>query len=409
MERKHIAHFTNTYKPFTNGIVRSVGSFRQALTELGHNVFIFAQQVKDYQDEEPFVFRYPAVELPLQEYPLTFPFSPFVDTLLPSLKLDVIHAHHPILLGQAAAHQARELKLPLVFTHHTRYQLYSHYVPLPEELVKKVIDRWVGDYMAHCHHVVVPSHSTKMVLQERYGITDQVSVVPTGIDLAPFAAADGPARRQQEGWGDDIVLISVGRLAQEKNWRTLLAAIPAVIDRYPNVRLVILGDGDQREELEKYARELDITAQVQFPGNVPFADVASYLKAADIFCFASITETQGLVTLEAMAAGLPVVAVAGPGTSDVVTDNQECILTDNDSDALAKGLLALLADSANWDRYQEAARQKASQFAQQAQAQKLLEVYENAIVDQQAERTIKMDEQRPIFQFDWQELFQFES
>ena len=118
----HIAHFTNTYHPVTSGVVRSVSSFRQALSDLGHNVFIFAQTDREYKDKEPFVFRYPALQLPLQEYPLTIPVSNFVDTLLPSLKLDVIHAHHPALLGQVAARKAEALNVPLVFTHHTRYR-----------------------------------------------------------------------------------------------------------------------------------------------------------------------------------------------------------------------------------------------------------------------------------------------
>lgn len=358
MDRKHIAHFTNTYRPFTNGIVRSVSSFRQALTEIGHNVFVFAQHVKDYTDEEPFIFRYPALELPLQAYPLTIPVSSFVDTLLPALKLDVIHAHHPVLIGQAAAHQAKALHVPLVFTHHTRYQEYSHYVPLPQELVKKVIDRWVGDYMAQCHHIVVPSHSTREMLAERYGIMDRVSVVPTGIDPTVFSGANGRSWRQQQGWQDNIILISVGRLAEEKNWRTLLAAMPPVMDAYPQVKLVILGDGSERDELGNYTRELAIANRIQFTGNVPFAEVPNYLKAADIFCFASITETQGIVTLEAMAAGLPVVAVRGSGTVDVVEDGLESILTDNDSEAIAGALLTLLENKEMQQQFRQAAPKK---------------------------------------------------
>ena len=405
MARKHIAHFTNTYQPFTNGIVRSISSFRHTLTELGHNVFVFAQQVKGHVDKEPFVFRYPAIELPLQAYPLTIPVSSFVDHLLPSLKLDVIHAHHPILLGQAAANTAKSHSIPLVFTHHTRYQEYSHYVPLPRELVKKIIDRWVGDYMSLCHHIVVPSESTKIILAERYGITDQVSVVPTGINPDTFNNADGRTLRQQMGWQDNLVLISVGRLAEEKNWRTLLAAMPPVMAAYPQARLVILGDGDERAALAALAKKLGIAAQVQFLGNVPFADVPTYLKAADLFCFASVSETQGIVTLEAMAAGLPVVAVRGSGTADVVTDGVEGLLTDNNKDALANGLLTVLGDEPAQKGYRAAGPKKAQQFDEKSQAQKLLDVYDRAAAAQKANKKVITDPHRPIFDLDWQELF----
>ncbi|MFZ1395599.1 MAG: glycosyltransferase [Candidatus Promineifilaceae bacterium] len=408
MQRKHIAHFTNTYLPFTNGIVRSISSFRQALTEMGHNVFVFAQQVKGYTDQQPFVFRYPAIELPLQAYPLTIPVSPSVDNILPALKLDVIHAHHPVLLGKTAVNKAKALNIPLVFTHHTRYQEYSHYVPLPKELVKKIIDRWVGDYMSDCHHIVVPSQSTKTILAERYGITDQVSVVPTGIDPTAFQEADGRSWRQQQGWQDKLTLISVGRLAEEKNWRTLLAALPPVFAEFPQAQLVLLGDGDQRSELETYAKKLGIAAQVQFKGNVPFDDVPRYLKAADIFTFASISETQGIVTLEAMAAGLPVVAVSGSGTSDVVEDGVEGYLTENDGAALANGLLKMAQNQERWPQFRAAGQQKAQQFGQNAQAQKLLAVYEQAAAAHQAKQTVKTDPARPIFDLNWQELFNYE-
>ena len=119
----HIAHYTNTYHPVINGVVHSVSGFRKALTDLGHNVFVFAQQQNGYEDEDPFIFRYPSLPLPVAvDIPAVIPLSPFIDRLMPSLKLDVIHTHHPVLLGQAAANKAQELDLPLVFTFHTQYR-----------------------------------------------------------------------------------------------------------------------------------------------------------------------------------------------------------------------------------------------------------------------------------------------
>src|SRR5512143_1841165 len=123
----HIAYFTNFYLPGVNGVVRSVQVFRDAFTAMGHNVFIFAQE-DNYEDTEPFIFRYPSLHLPLTgDIPAAIPVSSFVDQLIPKLKLDVIHTHHPFLLGQTAAAKARDLNLPLVFTFHTQYQEYTHY------------------------------------------------------------------------------------------------------------------------------------------------------------------------------------------------------------------------------------------------------------------------------------------
>ena len=122
----HIAQFTNLYLPVVNGVVRSVHSFREELTRKGHNVFIFAQEA-DYQDQEPFIFRYPSLNFPIGvDIRTVIPISPFIENLLPKLKLDVVHTHHPVLLGQTAAAKAKELDLPLVFTFHTQYREYTH-------------------------------------------------------------------------------------------------------------------------------------------------------------------------------------------------------------------------------------------------------------------------------------------
>jgi glycosyltransferase involved in cell wall biosynthesis len=156
-----IAYFTNFYLPVVNGVVRSVQLYRKTLTDLGHDVFVFAQE-DDYEDQEPFIFRYPSLRLPLPvDIPTAFPVSSFVDQLFPRLKLDVIHTHHPFLLGQAAATKAHDHNLPLVFTFHTQYQEYTHYVPLPQEQVQEFLKNrvmnWMREFMRKSQHIDVPS------------------------------------------------------------------------------------------------------------------------------------------------------------------------------------------------------------------------------------------------------------
>jgi glycosyltransferase involved in cell wall biosynthesis len=396
--RLHVAHYTNTYYPVVSGVVRSVSTFRQALAELGHNVFIFAQQASDYQDEEPFIFRYPAIDLPLMSgFPLTIPFSAFIDKVMPYLKLDVIHTHHPFLLGQTAANKAEELKIPLVFTFHTRYRDYSHYVSLNQEFVKETISRWLGEYMQRCHHIVVPSESIKQMLMDDYGIVNQISVVPTGIDLKPYERVEGSRVRQERGWGDDVVLVSIGRLAKEKNWELLLEGVARAIKGRKNVRLVLIGDGDYRQDLEALAVDLGIGDQVEFTGKVPFDDIPHYLNAADVFCFASTTETQGLVTMEAMAAGLPAVAVDASGTRDVVEDNYNGFLTLNNPESFGWAVERILNDASLRERFSEAGRERVKLFEMKREAEKLVQVYEQAIEDHKAQRFVVLDEQKEAF------------
>ena len=394
----HIAHFTNSYYPVISGVVRSVSAFRKALTELGHNVFVFAQNEPDYVDKEPFIFRYPALDLGLPgDFPATIPFSPFIDNLFPPLKVDVIHSHHPVLLGQAAANKAREYNLPLVFTFHTRYRDYSHYFPLNQEIVqefiKNTIDSWLRVYMRRCHHIVVPSKSIRDILFSEYYVKGPITIVPTGIELEPYQAADGASIRQQRGWGEQTVLITVGRLAKEKNLGRLLQAFALVVQRHPDVRLVILGDGPYRKDLVELTESLGIAPSVDFVGKVPFEEIPCYLKAADLFCFSSLTETQGLVTVEAMAAGLPVAAVDATGTRDVIEHGKDGLLTPDDSQALAQAISRILDDPGLADRLRAAGLDKARAYSIREQAQKMLSVYQEAIEARIAGRQVHIAEE----------------
>jgi glycosyltransferase involved in cell wall biosynthesis len=396
----HIAFFTNYYHPVVNGVVRSVASFRENLMKQGHNVFIFAQSDPNYKDTEPFIFRYPSLSLPLGEITTAIPVSPFVDQLLPMLKLDVIHTHHPILLGQTAARKAAELDLPLVFTFHTQYWEYTHYVPFPQEAVqdflKNAVHRWLVEFMQKCQHIIIPSESMREILVRDYGLHDRYSVIPTGTDLEPFLNADGKALRAEKGWQNETVLISVGRLAPEKNWDTLIRAFAKACEKHPDIRLVLIGDGAARQSLETLSSELGIADRVTFTGAVPFEDIPRYLKAADIFAFASVTETQGLVTIEAMAAGLPVVAVEGPGTSDIIEHGKQGFLVKNDPDALAKGINKLLSDSQRIQRFSKNALKKAKTFDVNELGKQMLSVYEQAIEDKKANQFVTLNTEETV-------------
>lgn len=404
--RLHIAHFTNTYFPVMSGVVRSVSSFRQAQEALGHLVFIFGQDAQDYQDKEPFVFRYPALNIPIRKYPVTIPVSPYIDWVLPILKLNVIHAHHPAPMGSAARDKAEKLGIPLVFTHHTRYQEYAQSMGISEDLVKDVVERMLADYMQRCQHIIAPSESIKRMIRETYGITERVTVVPTGIDLKPYETADGSAIRRERGWKDDeFVVISVGRLAVEKNFDTLVEALTQVMQRRPEVRLALIGDGPDRKTLQKQCQEAGVAERVDFVGQVPFDDVPRYLKAADAFAFASITETQGLVTLEAMATELPVAAVDATGTSDIVEDGVDGLLSADDAGALAEQVERIAADPELRAKLREGAKAKAAHYEMKNVASKMIDVYRQAVADKRAGVHVRVDERKPIFRVAWEKLF----
>jgi glycosyltransferase involved in cell wall biosynthesis len=401
----HIAHFTNTYFPVMSGVVRSISTFRQAQEELGHTVFIFGQETSDYVDEEPYVFRYPSFNIPIRNYPATIPVSNHIDWVLPKLKLDVAHAHHPALIGNAAADKSEKLDIPLVFTHHTRYQDYVQYTALPDELVKELIGHQLANYMQKCQHIVVPSQSIKEMVESVYGIGERVTVIPTGIDLKPYRSVNGRSVRQARNWSDDKkVIISVGRLAGEKNFETLIQAFAIIAQKHDDTILAIIGDGPDQSELEKLAQELGIGKRVDFVGRIPFDEMPNHLKAADFFAFASITETQGLVTLEAMATDLPVIAVDATGTSDIVENGKDGILTENDPKKLAEGINRVLSDPDLADQLREGATKKAQEYETIHVTEQLIEVYQQAIEDKKAGLFVQPDKRKPIYKVAWDSL-----
>lgn len=387
----HIAHFTNTYKPNINGVVRSISTFREALTRMGHQVFVFAQETRGYQDQEPFIFRYPGIEVPRYDYSFSLPVSPYIDWVLPALKPDVIHSNHPVLLGQVAAEKSEKQNLPLVFTLHTRLTQYSYILPFSQVFVQGMIVEALARYMERCQHIVTPSEAIRQMLANFCGVVDKATTIPTGINLAPYMEADGTAIRRKYGLELKRVLVTNGRLAMEKNWKTLLAAAAVVFRKHDDVRLLMIGGGPLRHELESYMDELGIRERVIVTGLVPFEEIPAHLKAGDVYCFASVSETQGLVTMEAMAAGLPVVAVRATGSRDVVDEGVQGLLTHNDSDSLARGILRLLDDSSLRARMRASAVDKARLFDSSVQAEKLLAVYEEAIEDRRRGQFVKVD------------------
>ncbi len=404
-KKLHIAHFTNTYFPVMSGVVRSISTFRQAQEKLGHTVFVFGQDAPGHVDSEPFVFRYPSLNIPIRNYPATIPVSPYIDWVLPILKPDIIHAHHPSPMGTAASDKAEKLGIPLVFTHHTRYQEYANSMGLPEDMVRELIERQLADYMEKCQHIIAPSLSIKQMIEDTYGIRERVTVIPTGIDLTPYQEADGRPIRQRYGWGpEQKVFISIGRLAPEKNFTTLLEAMAIVMQRHQNMRLALIGDGPDKSSLEKLARKLNIADKVDFVGLIPFDQVPNYLKAADFFGFASITETQGLVTMEAMAADLPVVAVDASGTSDIVEHEKDGLLTQNTSQDLAAGLDRILRDAALAQHLVDGAKAKAQTFETLHVTKKMIAVYRQAIDDKKAGIYVEADKRKPIFTVAWNRL-----
>ncbi|HEY54122.1 MAG TPA: glycosyltransferase family 4 protein, partial [Caldilineae bacterium] len=321
-----IGMFSNSYKPIISGVVRSIDLYRQGLTNAGHFVALFTSDAKDHEDAEPFVFRYPSITLPKStDWTLPVVVAPHITWLIPRLKLDILHAHHPFVIGSEALNISRGEKIPLVFTFHTLYHEYTHYFGLDADFVKQLVRRHVRDYVDGVDCIIAPS-TYILDLLPSYQIDRSVEILPTPVDLSLFPTRERPPFSDPER----IQLIYVGRVGKEKNLDFLLRAFARAAQQDTRLHLRIVGDGPELKKLLTYAAELQVTNRVDFIGAVPFEQVAEQMSQADLFVFTSTTETQGLVLLEAMAASLHQVIVNSPALHDFVRPGVDALSTDID-------------------------------------------------------------------------------
>jgi glycosyltransferase involved in cell wall biosynthesis len=337
--------FTNNYLPFRGGVATAVETLRQGLEALGHRTWIFAPAAHPPQADPPYVFRYPSIPAPTYPgFSLPLPVSRRLGRIARALDLDVVHVHHPFLLGLTGRRLARRQGRPLVFTYHTRYEKYAHYVPLPPRLVRSLAVRLACRFADSADLVVAPSEHVADTLRRR-GVTAPVAVIPTGVDLDLFSPASRERARRRLGLpADGLICLYTGRLDREKSLERVLDAFESVAAAVSTATLHLVGKGSHSQALEGRAAAGRAGRRIVFHGGLAREALPDYYRAADLFLFASETETQGLVLAEAHACGLPAVAVRASGVDEVVTDGETGILTKAETGEMADAAIGLLLD-----------------------------------------------------------------
>lgn len=317
----NIVFLTNTYLPHVGGVARSVSAFAETYRSLGHNVLIIAPEFAEVLPDEVGVIRVPAIQnFNASDFSVALPIPTGLSDDVKAFGADIIHSHHPFLLGMTAVRLARFLNLPLVFTHHTLYEQYTHYVPGDSPAFKTFIIELATRYANLCDHVFAPSESIAELITER-GVTTPVSVIPTGVDIELFAAGDRTAARSRYGIPADAFVIGhLGRLAPEKNLEFLSEAVASVLQNNPNVYFLLVGAGSSEPGIRELFATKGLSERLVIPGILQRSELADALKAMDVFAFSSKSETQGMVLTEAMAAGLPVVGLDASGVREVIED-----------------------------------------------------------------------------------------
>jgi glycosyltransferase involved in cell wall biosynthesis len=374
-----IGFFTDTYTPQINGAVSSIRLFSAALERLGHEVYIFAPTPRQPGDG-PRIVRIPSVPFAFQpEIRLASLYSQQAYRLAQRAKLDIVHGHDPFAIGLFGLAVAKRFRLPYVHTYHTLYPEYVHYV-WETRFTRAMAERLSRDFCDQCDLVLAPSTKIEKVLKE-WGVTRPVVILPTGVDAGRFAATDpAEAARLRVRFGipeGDRLLIFVGRLGREKNIQLLIEAMALI--KTPGARLLVIGNGPYRSELDRRIARLGVGDRVTFTGYLQREDVAAAYAASDAFFFASTSETQGLVLAEAMASGLPVVAVDDLAVADAVADGVNGFLVPERAEDLAAAADRVLGDPEMRARMSAESLKRADALCIDRMAEKLAGVYTDLI------------------------------
>ncbi len=375
-----IGIFTDTFTPQINGVTSILEELSRVLTHQGHEVFIFAPAYSRAQrNENGHIFRFPALTAYFhKDSRVVIPYDRRAFAVFP--QLDVIHSHTPVSMGLLALRVARRYNLPHVHTYHTLFTEYLHYLPRLIRPSRRMAERISAAFCNRCDAITTPSHAMREELL-RYGVERPIYVLPFGVDIEPFERPVRTDVRAALGLAaDEFFLLYAGRLGTEKNLHFLLRAFRVLIDRWAGpqpIRLVLAGGGPHLPIFEEYSQELGLAERVIFTGFIPREKLIDYYRAADLFVFASKTETQGLVLMEAMAAGLPAVAVRAMGVTDIVFHGETGVLVPEDEQIFAQTVIELLQDPQRREHLRAGAKRKAHQMSIQHSAMRLIEIFEN--------------------------------
>lgn len=329
-----IAMFTNNYKPFIGGVPVSIEQLSDGLRALGHTVYIFAP---DYGVEETdeYVIRYRTLYQKEDKSLMVGDcFDREVERRFRELSFDVIHVHHPMLSGYTALYLGKKYGVPVAYTYHTRYEEYLHYFKFFQEMQKH--DRVFRGVTRYSREVLVPKYMTAFAkqcdlifaptnlmrdLMLKQGVDTRITILPTGLRDSAFVRDEERAAAIRARYLGDrkYLFCTIARLEKEKNLDFLLDGIREMKAQMgDSFCVMVIGDGSEREHLTARVEAEGLSGQVAFLGRIPNAEIRDYQFASDAFLFASKSETQGIVLLEAMASGSPVIAVKASGVVDVV-------------------------------------------------------------------------------------------
>lgn len=383
-----IALMTNNYKPIMGGVPVSIERLKRGLEAQGHEVTVFAPTYREQEQEEN-VFRYATcMKRFIGGIVLPNPFDMRIEKEFRKQQFDIIHVHHPILIGRTAVYLSEKYGIPLVFTYHTRYEKYVECYTKGLMKVDSLMPLYLHSFLRHCDFIFAPTAGIRDYLEETCKVPcHKLGILPTGIENRNFRVTEDERNRIRSQFlhtaqeDQEIPLfLTVSRMASEKNVAFLLESLALFKNRYRKpFRMVLVGEGPDRVRYEKLCKELDIKNETFFTGMLPNEETAAYFAAADAFLFASKTETQGIVILEAFAGGTPVLAVRASGVEDLVDTGVNGVLTEEDRETYAETLLDFCQGHPDRTRLSKNAYAAGLLYREETVAQEAARVYNEVV------------------------------
>ncbi|MFP4687491.1 MAG: glycosyltransferase [bacterium] len=380
-----IVMFTNTYFPVIGGVAISISRLARGLRKLGHKVYIFAPDYpgKNFSEEEgvircEWLYYYSREDFPM---PITNVFNKQIDKKFEKLDPDIVHVHHPFLMGKKGLKLAARNELPVLYTYHTRLAKYAHYIPgvwLIRKFFINRISHWlIRHFSNHCQVVFAPTRTTRQYLRN-IGVRTPVEILPTGVDFGDYNYPEGEIKRLREKYvsGDELLLISASRLSKEKNLYFLLRGLKRVKEKTDvPFKCLLAGDGPEKEKIAEFIEKHALEDVIELVGTIDYKKIGRYYLAADLFVFASTTETQGMVLLEAMAGHTPVVAVSSSGVNDVIENGYNGFRTAEKVDPWAAEVARLIQNPELCREMGNNAYQLATEHSIEKMAKKAEKIY----------------------------------
>lgn len=389
-----IGIFTDTYPPYINGVSTSIQMLERALRKKGHQVFIVTVNPENmtYKYEKN-IIRIPGIPTGIYDYRLTGIYPVRAIKTIKKWNLDVIHSHTEFGIGTFARIIAKQLNIPLVHTYHTMYEDYVHYITKGyfNDTSKKIVEYLTKFYCDKtAKELIVPTKKAYDLFKEKYKVDKNVHIIPTGIEIDRFYKENLDNKKIEKTRNDlklkkdDIVILYVGRLAEEKNVEFLIDNQEYFVKKNKNVKLLIVGSGPDYDKYVKRSEKLK--ENIIFTGKVPYENIPYYYNLGTIFVTASTTETQGLTLIEAMSTSMPVVCIDDESFKNTVIDGLNGFIFKNKKE-YRKAIDDLINDNKLLKRLGEQAKISTSEYSSKYYAERVLDVYKKTIEENKTKKT----------------------